>query len=117
MPRSRGRAASLTGAAPVFTALGDDTRLYLVSRLCREGPLSIARLTEGTNLSRQAVTKHLHVLSDAGLARGGRNGREQLWRIDGRRIDDVQKLLREISAQWDAALGRLRAFVEKNETP
>jgi DNA-binding transcriptional ArsR family regulator len=98
--------------APVFTALGDETRLYLVSRLCREGPLSIARLTEGTELTRQAITKHLGVLSDAGLARSDRSGREQIWQIEARRLAEVRRLLTQISAQWDAALGRLRTLVE-----
>lgn len=97
--------------APVFTALGDETRLLLVSRLCREGPLSIARLTEGTRLTRQAVTKHLRVLSDAGLACSDRQGRERRWRIEARQLAEVRRLLAQISAQWDAALGRLRTLV------
>ena len=101
-------------AAPVFTALGDETRLRLVSRLCKEGPLSISMLTTGTSLSRQAVTKHLKVLSAAGLAQSGRRGREQLWQIEARRMAEVQALLRQIAAQWDDALGRLKAFVEKD---
>lgn len=99
--------------APVFTALGDETRLYLVSRLCREGPLSISRLAAGTSLSRQAVTKHLRVLSNAGIAQSGRSGREQLWQIQARRLGEVRRLLEQIAAQWDEALGRLSAFVER----
>jgi DNA-binding transcriptional ArsR family regulator len=102
----------LATAAPVFTALGDRTRLRLVSRLCHEGPLSISDLTEGTALTRQAVTKHLRVLADAGLATSARQGREQRWRIEAERLADVRQLLAQVSAQWDRALARLAVTVE-----
>ena len=98
--------------APTFTALGDPTRLHLVSRLCHEGPLSIARLTEGTPLTRQAVTKHLRVLEAAGLARAERDGRERRWQVDTRRMAYTRRLLERISAQWDSALARLARHVE-----
>ncbi|HEX7080543.1 MAG TPA: metalloregulator ArsR/SmtB family transcription factor [Gammaproteobacteria bacterium] len=112
---ARHRAAvSLSDAAPIFTALGDETRLHIVGRLCREGPLSITRLTDGTRISRQAVTKHLQVLSEAGLVRGQRRGRERIWRIEGRRLETVRRYLNEISAQWDEALERLQALVEED---
>jgi DNA-binding transcriptional ArsR family regulator len=100
--------------APVFTALGDPTRLHLVSRMCHEGPLSIRRLTEGTPLTRQAVTKHLEVLAAAGLAEAGREGRERRWRVNARRLADTRQLLARISAQWDDALSRLARFVESD---
>lgn len=115
MARSQLTPARLAHVAPVFTALGDETRLYIVSRLCREGPLSISRIAAGTSLSRQAVTKHLRVLSDAGIARSDRSGREQLWQVEAKRLTEVRRLLVEISAQWDQALGRLSAFVERHE--
>ncbi|MEQ1508641.1 MAG: metalloregulator ArsR/SmtB family transcription factor, partial [Myxococcota bacterium] len=73
-------------AAPLFAALGDDTRLRLLADLGAGGPQSITRLTAGTTVSRQAVTKHLHVLADAGLVRGVRRGREQLWAVERRRL-------------------------------
>ncbi len=111
-PATHPSPATLASAAPVFTALGDETRLYLVSRLCREGPLSITRLAAGTALSRQAVTKHLRVLGEAGLASSGRHGREQQWSIDARRLTEVRRLLGQISARWDDALARLTAYVE-----
>jgi DNA-binding transcriptional ArsR family regulator len=115
MPAARPDAAKLSAAAPVFTALGDKTRLHIVGRLCREGPLSISRLTDGTRVSRQAITKHLRVLADAGLVRGTRRGRERIWRMEARRLDEVRRYLGEISAQWDEALGRLQNFVEAGE--
>lgn len=106
------RTASLSAALPVFTALGDETRLRIMSRLSREGPLSIARLTEGTRLTRQAVTKHLRVLADAGLVRDQRQGRERIWRIRARGLEETRRYLAGISAKWDAAIGRLQGFVE-----
>ncbi len=106
-------ARSLQAAAPVFAALGDDTRLRLVTRLCTEGPQSIARLTEGADVTRQAVAKHLRVLEEAGVVRGSRDGRESVWEIEPRRLEVARRSLDLISARWDAAIERLRALVEE----
>jgi DNA-binding transcriptional ArsR family regulator len=110
---SRSAARPLRDSAPVFAALGDETRLRLVSRLCEQGPLSIAKLTEGTDVTRQAITKHLHVLADAGLVRGTREGRENVWELAPRRLEEARRCLDIISKQWDAALGRLETFLER----
>jgi len=100
------------GSARVFFALGDPNRLRLVSRLCDRGPLSITALSEGSKVTRQAVTKHLHVMEKAGIVRCSRRGRESLWQLDPRRIEEARRYLDGISGQWDSALDRLRAFVE-----
>lgn len=105
--------ASLSEAAPLFAALGDPTRLHIVARLCAGGPLSIARLTEGSRVSRQAITKHLDALSEAGILRSERAGRERIWQLQPRRLAEVRRYLDQISEQWDQALGRLRALVEQ----
>jgi len=102
-----------SGAAPVFAALGDRTRLGLVARLGSEGPLSITRLTDRAGVSRQAITKHLCALSDAGLVKSRRRGRERIWQLEPRRLGEARGYLDGISAQWDAALDRLRTFVER----
>jgi len=99
----------------IFAALGDETRLQIVGRLCEDGPLSIVRLTDGTEVSRQAVTKHLHVLEEAGLVRSSRDGRERIWELRTKRLAEVQKYLDQISTQWDHALVRLKAMVEEEE--
>lgn len=99
-------------AAPVFAALGDETRLAILARLCSDGPQSIVRLTEGSDVSRQAITKHLHALAHAGLVRSKRDGRERIWEMQTRRLADARRYLDQISAQWDAAIDRLRALVE-----
>lgn len=102
-------------AAPLFAALGDETRLRIVARLCRSGPASISRLTEHAAVSRQAVTKHLLALEEAGLVRSGRAGRERIWALQTRRLEQVRRHLDQISAQWDGTVERLRAFVESGE--
>jgi DNA-binding transcriptional ArsR family regulator len=98
--------------APVFAALGDETRLKLVAKLCRGKSCSISHLTEGTRLTRQAITKHLRVLEGAGIVRSIRAGRESLFELDPKPITDVREYLDLVSEQWDQALGRLKAFVE-----
>jgi DNA-binding transcriptional ArsR family regulator len=99
-------------SAPVFAALGDPTRLRLVAALCAGGALSITQLTAGSAVTRQAVTKHLQVLADAGLVRDSRHGRERRWELEPSRIDEARRSLDAIAAQWDQALARLKRFVE-----
>jgi DNA-binding transcriptional ArsR family regulator len=100
-------------AAPIFAALGDPTRLRVVARLCREGPLTITQLTQGAAITRQAITKHMRVLADAGLTRDHRHGRERLFELEPKRLQIAQAYLDQISGQWDAAIARLKAFVEE----
>jgi DNA-binding transcriptional ArsR family regulator len=113
MSRRSAAALRVELAAPLFAALGDETRLALVSRLGSSGPLSITRLTEGSNVTRQAVTKHLHVLAGAGLVRDEWRGRERLWVFEAARLAEARRCLDVISSQWDDALSRLKDFVEK----
>jgi DNA-binding transcriptional ArsR family regulator len=99
--------------AGVFAALGDATRLAMVAKLANGPAQSISRLTEGTRLTRQAVTKHLRVLEDAGLVRSVRAGRESLFALEGKPIERVRDYLDDVSRQWDDALARLKWFVEE----
>src|SRR5690348_891261 len=112
-PKMRKPRSSIALHAPVFAALGDPTRLRLVAALCAGGALSIAQLTTGTAITRQAVTKHLEVLAEAGLVRDVRQGRERLWELEPSRIGEARRALDFISEQWDQALQRLKALVEK----
>ena len=115
MSRSRGAAAlQVTDAVPLFAALGDATRLSLLGRLSVEGPVSITRLTEGTGVTRQAITRHLYALGDAGLVRNARRGRERVWELNLKRLQEAKRCLDQIAAQWDAAADRLKAFVEED---
>ena len=104
--------AAVRDAAPLFAALGDETRLGLLLRLSTEGPGSTAHLGARALVSRQAVTKHLVVLAEAGLIRDTRKGRERIWAIDRARFTEAHNYLERISRQWDAALTRLKVFVE-----
>lgn len=99
--------------AAVFAALGDKTRLALVSKLANGQPHSISELTEESELTRQAVTKHLRVLENAGVVRSKTVGRQTMFVFDGRPFKDADEYLRFVSKQWDGALGRLKAFVER----
>jgi DNA-binding transcriptional ArsR family regulator len=110
--RSSRAVAESKSSAPLFAALGDKTRLRLVARLCDAGPQSITGLTAGSKVTRQAITKHLSVMQAAGLVRSARHGRESVWQLDPRRLDDARRYLGQISKQWDDALGRLRELVE-----
>jgi DNA-binding transcriptional ArsR family regulator len=111
--RASAAAKSLGASAPVFAALGDETRLRLVSRLCEDGPMSIARLTEGSDVTRQAITKHLRVMEEVGLVHAARQGRESVWELEPARLRDARRWLEVISEQWDDALGRLKTLVER----
>lgn len=110
---SASSAARVRDAAPLFAALGDETRLRLIVRLASGGPGSITQLSAKSDVTRQAITKHLRVLSDAGLVRSTRKGREQVWDLETKRLNDAHAYLDQISQQWDEALDRLRAFVEE----
>lgn len=105
--------ASPASTAPIFAALGDETRLRLIAVLCAGGAASIARLTAGTDITRQAVTKHLQVLADAGLVRDVKIGRERLWEFEPTQLEAARRSLDLIAQQWDRALGRLKAAVER----
>lgn len=110
----RARTERLRATAPVFAALGDPQRLTLVQRLGHRGPSSLVRLTEGLGITRQGVSKHLRVLEEAGLVRSERHGRERIWELETAKIRAARSALDEISAGWDAALERLRDFVERD---
>jgi DNA-binding transcriptional ArsR family regulator len=105
--------AQIAESAVVFFALGDETRLGLVSRLCDAGPTSIAKLTGSFAMTRQAITKHLRVLEQAGLVHRAQRGRESVSRLEPKRLADARRHLESISAQWDDALLRLKSFVER----
>lgn len=100
--------------APVFAALGDEMRLKLLARLCERAPCSISQLAEGSPITRQAITKHLRVLEGAGLVRGEAAGRECLFEIEPKPLEQVRDYLDLVSRQWDEALARLKTFVEKD---
>ena len=104
---------ALRNSAPIFAALGDMTRLRLIAVLCAGGAMSIAQLTSGTDITRQAVTKHLLVLADAGLVRDVKVGRERLWEFEPLHLEEARRSLEAIAQQWDHALMKLKVAVER----
>src|SRR3990172_9263023 len=106
------KTGAFVGSAPLFPALGDETRLRLVARLCSGGPQSIARLTAGSEVTRQAVTKHLLVLANAGLVRGVRQGRESRWALKPEQLEGIGRYLELISEQWTERLEALERHLE-----
>ncbi|SDQ56483.1 transcriptional regulator, ArsR family [Paraburkholderia fungorum] len=105
--------SALRKSAPIFAALGDETRLRLIAVLCAGSAMSIAQLTAGTDITRQSVTQHLQVLANAGLVRDVKMGRERLWEFEAAHLDEARRALDVISQQWDQALARLKAMVEE----
>ena len=99
--------------APVFAALGDQTRLLLIAKLCGGQPSSISQLTKGSGFTRQAITKHLRVLERAEIVHSVRKGRESLFEYDPKPAEEIKQYLDLVSEQWDQALLRLKAFVEQ----
>ena len=98
--------------APVFAALGDETRLLLLAKLSGGQPYSISQLTEGSKLTRQAITKHLRVLERAEIVRSVRSGRESRFELNPEPMEELKRYLDQVSEQWDQALSRLKSFVE-----
>ncbi|HEV8390774.1 MAG TPA: helix-turn-helix domain-containing protein [Dongiaceae bacterium] len=113
MSSKRLKRSAIATRALIFAALGDETRLLVLARLGDGTPQSISRLTAGTSLTRQAVTKHLRVMENAGVVRGVRSGRENLFELEPRPLEEVRDYLDTVSRQWDGALARLKAHVEK----
>jgi len=111
-PKSSTKRPSFLNCAPVFAALGDETRLGLIAILCAGGAMSIAQLTSGAGITRQAITKHLDVLAAAGLVRDVKVGRERLWEFEPTQMDQARRSLEVIGQQWDRALAKLRLAVE-----
>jgi DNA-binding transcriptional ArsR family regulator len=105
--------ATLGNSVLIFAALGDATRLHLIAALCVAGAMSIAQLTFGTSVTRQAVTKHLQVLADAGLVRDFRVGRERLWEFEPGRLEEARHSLQVIAQRWDQSLINLKRAVER----
>jgi len=100
-------------AADVFFALGDPTRLSVVRKLGSGGALSATALAGGATVTRQAIVKHLQVLEGAGLVSHEKRGREVVYALETRRLEDARVYLDTVSAAWDRALTRLRKMVEE----
>jgi DNA-binding transcriptional ArsR family regulator len=107
--------APTTAAAPLyplFSALGDPNRLRIIVRLCDLGPSSTSQVTRVVPVTRQAASKHLQQLESAGLVTSSRRGRERIWTVQTDQLAQASDYLTQLSRRWDAAVDRLRAYVE-----
>lgn len=111
--RNSSAALKIEQQAHVFAALGDPTRLSLVAKLIDGEPHSISALADGSQISRQAITKHLTVLENVGLVSKIKDGRESLYELDPKPLESLQEYLAVIATQWDKTLNDLKAFVEE----
>ena len=98
--------------AAVFAALGDDTRLVIVSKLQDGSDRSISKLTEGLSLTRQGVSRHLRVLEKARLVRRRRVGRETRYQLEVEALSRARDYLARASSQWDHTIDRLAKHLE-----
>jgi len=113
MSRNAKQRVALKIRAAVFAALGAETRLALIEKLSTGTPQSISRLAEGSTLTRQAITKHLRILEEAGVVQSIRVGRESRFEFRSEPLKEIRSYLERVSERWDKALARLKAFVEK----
>src|SRR6202021_2484347 len=115
--KAASKAKPLQVHAPIFAALGDEIRLRLIAALCVGGAMSITQLTSGTDVTRQAITKHLDVLAAGGVVGDGEVGRERLWEFEPAQLDEARRSLEAIAQQWDHALAKLKRAVENLAAP
>ncbi len=114
--RSSSAALKTENQANIFAALGDPTRLSLVAKLIDGKPHSISTLTEGTKVTRQAITKHLTVLESVGLVSSAKAGRESLYELNPKPLESLREYLDIIETQWERALLNLKSFVEESDS-
>ncbi|MGE5114556.1 MAG: ArsR/SmtB family transcription factor [Acidobacteriaceae bacterium] len=107
------KAADVEYCERVFAALGDTTRLALLEKLSSGTPYSISRLTSGSRMTRQAITKHLRVLQGAGIVHSIRKGRESLFEFDPKPIVQLKDYLDKVSQHWHERLVRLKELVDE----
>jgi DNA-binding transcriptional ArsR family regulator len=98
--------------AGLFDALGDPNRLRLIVALCDLGPSSTSQVTGVIPVTRQAASKHLQLLAAAGLVTSARRGRERVWTVQTEPLARASDYLTGLSHRWDAAVDRLRAYLE-----
>lgn len=96
----------------VFSALADPTRRELMSKLS-QGPVSATGLSRGMPVTRQAVSKHLAALAEAGLVEAERSGREVLYRLTPGPLNEAASWMADVGADWDDRLARMRSMLQR----
>ena len=99
----------------IFAALGDPTRRHLYQQLAQSGPLTATALAADLAISRQAVAKHLGVLSHAGMAEATRVGRETRYEASLDPLQEVQQWIASIEGEWSARLSALATSLKQQD--
>lgn len=100
----------------VFDALGDETRRRVLADLSALGSASCTDLSKRLPVTRQAVSKHLHALADAGLVSLERQGRAVVYRVRPEPLNEAVRWMTQVGAEWDDRLAALRAHVKRRKT-
>jgi DNA-binding transcriptional ArsR family regulator len=101
-----------TGPDAVFSALSDPTRREVMRRLSEDGPTTLVELAADLPVTRQAISKHLVVLEEAGLVRVSGDTRRRTYRLTPRPLTDAMGWMIDVGAEWDERLDSLRRHVE-----
>lgn len=94
---------------PVFAALSDPTRRFVVGALADGREVTVTELAQRLPISRQAVSKHLATLAGAGLVSDVRRGRERRYRLQPESLGEAAAWIAEVGGRWDQRLAALRA--------
>jgi DNA-binding transcriptional ArsR family regulator len=96
----------------LWSAIGDPSRRRVLDLLVSNGEVSASWLAGQVPFSRQAVSKHLVVLEEAGLISRRKQGREVLYQVEADRLDQATAVMADLAAQWDRRLATIRRLAE-----
>jgi ArsR family transcriptional regulator, cadmium/lead-responsive transcriptional repressor len=96
----------------LWSAIADPSRRRVLDLLVESGDATASTLSKDVPFSRQAVIKHLMVLENAGLVSRQREGREVLFRVDPRRLDDAARAIAQQANRWDRRLQAIKRLAE-----
>jgi DNA-binding transcriptional ArsR family regulator len=96
----------------LWSAIADPSRRRVLDLVVTNGEVSASWLAGHVSFSRQAVSKHLVVLEEAGLVSRRKQGREVLYQVDADRLDQATRAMADVAAQWDRRLGTIKRLAE-----
>lgn len=96
----------------LVAAVTEPTRRQMLDLLLERGDSTATELAGSLPITRQAVSKHLTVLTRTGLVAGEKSGREMRYRLNVERLDQASRSLGELAATWDQRLGRIKQLSE-----
>lgn len=97
----------------VFTALADPRRREVLEVVASSGAISATAVADRLTISRQAVAKHLGILTDAGLVASTKHGREVLYEVCPAPLQNTARWLQQSASAWDVRLAALKRRAEE----